>query len=188
MSHIHAPQEWIWNGCPIAYLGSPYRTSYGETEQKSVMLATIDRVLGREHARLDFQRVPTPCAGMVLIQDEWDPSEPGGWAVGDGVPAECVGAEVRFRYAVDADQRSAARAAAEQLASGLLAAGALAVKLDERVRPTTRARAPEIAQATTLADKMAALWNARGTTPEPERAARLQVMAAELEEEATRAA
>ena len=74
----------------------------------------------------------------------------------------CAGAEVRFRYQVDATEREAAARAAAIWRDQVLSAGALEVKVEEVVRPLQLARAPEVAAATTLADKLRAYWRARG--------------------------
>jgi hypothetical protein len=98
------------------------------------------------------------------------------------LPEEVRGAEVRFRYRVAADQRDAARAAAEGVRQMIVDVGAVHVKVEEVVRPTGTARAPEVAQAATLPDKLAALWRARGTTPAAERLEALLGKAHLLEE------
>ncbi len=78
---------------------------------------------------------------------------------------DVAGAEVRLRYHVATDQREAARAAADALRDQLIAAGAVHVKVEEVVEAKTRARTLEVAQAPTLADKLAALWRAQGFDP-----------------------
>ena len=183
MSHIHKPQDWTYNERPIIYAGSPYRTSYGELEPKSIVLVEVDK------RDVVWTRLPSPCAGMVLVDDEWAYDFLAGehaWQAGRrSVPPkeELEGAEVRFRYAVEPDQRDPARAAAHRLRDSWLAAGAAQVKVEECVRTTARARAPEVAKAQTLPDKLHALWNARNTTPETARAERLCQLAVELENE-----
>jgi len=60
-------------------------------------------------------------------------------------------------------------------------AGAAEVVIEEIVQPTTRARAPEVAAAPTLADKLRAVWAAQGEqAPSEERAARLTAKAEEI--------
>jgi DNA repair protein SbcD/Mre11 len=181
MGHIHKPQEWQFGGCEILYTGSPYRTAYGEVEQKSIVLAEYDgpKLLG-------WRRIPTPCAPMILLEDEWgqvfDDSPKRGWMVGDALPDNIIDAEVRFRYSVAADMRDEASAAAEAIKAALIARGALDCKVEERVRSVNNARAPEVAKALTLDAKLAAYWAARGTTPDEERAATLLSMAHEIEQ------
>lgn len=171
MGHIHKPQAWTYGGCEILYTGSPYRTTFGEVEEKSVVLAEFHG----PHL-VDVRRIPTPCSPMFLAEDEWRAGPDGArdWLVGWGGlpddPADLRGAEVRLRYRVPADRRDEARAAAEPVRAGLLERGAVHVKLDPQVIPTTKARAPEVAKARTIGDKLAALWAARGTTPDADRA------------------
>jgi 2-methylisocitrate lyase-like PEP mutase family enzyme len=79
------------------------------------------------------------------------------------------GAEVRLRVRVAPDQRDSARRAAQEYAEQLRSAGAISVKVEEQVVSTTRARTPEVARASTLIDKLDALWLARRDVPSPER-------------------
>jgi hypothetical protein len=164
---------------PIVYTGSPYRTTFGELEQKSVVLLDTS-------APELITRVPTPCAGMHLVSERWlvHPEGSGGF---EGLPefhlsAEQIeGSEIRLRYEVAPDQREAARAVAAKWDALFRSQGAASVFVEEQVLTTARARAPEIAQATTLGEKLRAYWRARGTEPEPERADRLVDMAHSLE-------
>lgn len=185
LGHIHLPQAWEIDGAPVVYPGSPRRTAFGETEEKGYVLAEFD---GSE--LVGWERVPTPCAGMELVEAEWRSVE--GRLVGDMMSrlaaAASAGAEVRLRYSVDADQREPARTAASALLEQLLADGALTVKLEEVVRPRSTARAPEVARAVSIAEKLDALWRARADVPEPERGARLVAMAQQVEVEVRHAA
>jgi hypothetical protein len=65
----------------------------------------------------------------------------------------------------------------------LLAEGAVSVKLEPQVTTTVRARAPEVASARTLREKLCLYWAAKGVMPEPERAERLLAMAESMEME-----
>ena len=194
MGHIHAPQDWSIAGVPVVYTGSPFRTAFGETEQKSIL--SVEWPMGTATGARSWERIPTPARQMILAEDEWgrtwDASElgpddvaPMGWRVGwHGLDTlEVPGAEIRLRYQVASDQREAARAAAERERETLFAEGAHSVKIEERVIATTRARVPEIATATTLADKLDALWRSRRDLPAPERIPRLLAKLDQLEEE-----
>lgn len=180
-AHIHAPQAWEFDTRPILYTGSPFRTSFGETEAKSVVVAEWD-----EAGVMTWRRVETPAAPMLHVTGEV--RELGGVLrlVSEDYPedAEVQGAEVRVRYRVDADQRELGRREATEVAAALTEAGAVHVQVEEVVIPTTRARAPEVAAAPGLADKLRAYWDARGTTPNEERAAELVRKAEGLDEEA----
>ena len=177
MGHVHKPQEWRHGETEFLYTGSPYRTSYGELEDKSVVLVDYTA----KGARVHWDRIPTPCSRMLLVDREW--AGDGAWTEACEV-GDVIGAEVRFRYAVEPDQRDAARAAAAEIKAKLLAAGAIDVQVEECVRAVTVARAPEVAAARTLPDKLTALWNARGTMPEDPRRDQLLDMARQLEQEA----
>jgi len=179
MGHVHAPQHWRHGETDIVYTGSSFRTTYGEIEEKSIVLAEFDgsRLVG-------WRRIPTPCAPMLLLEDEWCVHADGGAGWLDGAPDDinARGAEIRFRFRCDADQRAAARAAAETVKAMLLEAGAIDVKLDPIVNAMGTARAPEVARAVTLLDKLRAYWAARQATPEKSREERLLGKAASLEE------
>lgn len=181
MGHVHKPQAWSYGNTEIVYVGSPYRTSYGELEDKSAVLVDFgyDYLADRPGPR--WRRALTPCSAMHLVDDEW---EHGGFSlVNMPAPADVRGAELRFRYAVAPDERAAARAEAALIKAGLLEHGAVSVLLEECVRTTSIARAPEVAAAKSLGDKLQALWTARGVTPESPRREALLEMAAQLEAE-----
>lgn len=197
LGHIHKGQGWELPRpadrqrhapvpAPVLYPGSPRRTAFGEVEAKGYTLLEV----GPDH-RAHHRLIETPCAPMVLVQGEYsmDPSPYSGTGgqhllVTDAGDLDPRGAEVRLRYLVDADRRDEARRAADELAAGWRASGAAVVKVEEEVIPTTRARAPEVATATTLAEKLRAYWRARDTTPDDARDARLVSLATSLEEAA----
>lgn len=180
LSHVHLPQDWTairsdGVAVPIIYAGSPRRTAYakGELVEKSYTVLTFE---GRA---LTWERVPTPATPMQLVEATWT----------DGVGFDCSadaaelvpGAEVRMRVTVPADRRDAARRDAELVRGSWLAMGVAEVVIEEIVQPTTRARAPEVAAAPTLADKLRAVWAAQGEqAPSEERAARLTAKAEEI--------
>ncbi len=184
LGHIHLPQDWTINDASVIYPGSPRRTAYGEVEEKGYVIAEIDG------HRVTWERVPTRATPMQLFELAWNP-ETGNFSGRDGARLErtvgVAGAEVRFRYHVDAEHRDAARAAAREWEEWLLRTAA-DVKVEECVRPKSTARAPEVALAQGLGPKLTAYWQARGTTPEPVRAERLLSMAGELEGEVRHAA
>jgi hypothetical protein len=65
----------------------------------------------------------------------------------------------------------------------LLGEGAHSVKIEECVHSTVRARAPELARAKSLGDKLNIYWEAKGIALSPERRARLLRLAQGLEAE-----
>lgn len=185
MSHIHMPQEFSVNGVPAVYCGSPYRTAFGEEESKSIVLAEFD-----ERGLKAWQRIETPATPMQLFELTFNP-ETGNFFGRDGQRLErmvgVAGAEVRFRYHVDAEHRDAARAAAEEWEAWLLRSAA-DVKVEECVRPKSTARMPEIATYLALDQKLRAMWHARGITLTDTEADRLVSLALELEGEVRHAA
>jgi len=199
LGHIHKAQEWSMSiegrAVPIVYTGSPRRTAYGEAEDKGYVLVTFERgdasASGRRWRMAKWERVLMPAQRMILVEDEWGfdpdaPAETPGWLVGMhglGSTAEMSGADVRLRYTVNADQRDAARRAIPAMEAHLRAEGVAVLKVEEVLRPTTRARAPEVAAALTLPEKLKQTWKARGITHTPERELRLLDLIVELERE-----
>jgi DNA repair protein SbcD/Mre11 len=179
LGHIHKGQDWAWGKTPIVYPGSPRRTAFGEVEEKGYVIVEVESHPHNADAKVRWERVVAPATRMLLAEDEYAPGR--SWAFnglgGDGVK----GAECRFRYTVDADQREAAKAAAEIQRRVLLDLGAASVKIEEVVRATTRARTPEIATATSLEDKLRVLWRAKGIDVGNDREPRLLARLAELE-------
>lgn len=165
MAHIHMRQVFDCFGAPALYTGSPFRTTFGQLETKSVTLAEFD---GAELVSLE--QLETPATRMLQLEDEWgtDPATgQDGWRCGlMGEPREGVrGAEVRLRLHMPSDKRQAARAAAEQLEAYLIEQGAISVKREDHVIADKRARAPEVALATSAADKLQAFWRANKFDP-----------------------
>jgi DNA repair exonuclease SbcCD nuclease subunit len=175
--HIHKPQEWPWRHDGIEkqvlYTGSPFRTAYGEIEEKS-----ITRVTWNEHS-VWYDRIPTPATPMQLFEARWESNVIGGPPnlsfPADHYPdaARVRGADCRLKYRFPSDARDAAVRAAESVREQMLANGALHVKLDDEVIANTRARAPEVATAETTREKLEVLWRVRGTTPDDDRKGRL---------------
>lgn len=183
LGHIHCGQGGQINGAPWFYPGSPRRTSFGEVEAKGYQLLEFD---GRTPVSCQF--IETPCAGMQLFTADWNPATH--QFVGRDLArlSGVNGSEVRVRYRVDSDQRLAARAAEAELEELLLRSGAVFVKIEAEVRPTSTARAPEIVAAKGLVEKLPALWTARNDVPEAPRAEQLLSRAVALEAEVSHAA
>jgi exonuclease SbcD len=178
LGHIHKGQSWRHEDVEIVYPGSPRRTAFGEVETKHYTVAefiyhdgdlTCEDAPGLRWWCDDVEFVETPATPMLLLEAEWDGSQ----LIGNHRLQNVTGAECRLRYSVSADQRDAAAHWARESKERLLAAGALSVKLEEVVRATTRAKAPEVGEAVTLKDKLTAFWFSKGTTPEAPRKARL---------------
>lgn len=148
--HIHASNAYLIGGRPGVMPGAPRHTCYGEPGTTHYAYVTLDR------GNASIEMVETPAMPMVLIAATFD---------ADGLrwtEQDVKGADVRLRFTVTADQREAARAAAAELRERLLREGAVVVKVEEVLDATVRARAPEVATATTIEDKLRAYWKAKG--------------------------
>lgn len=179
LGHIHRGSmgEAEIDGAPCFYPGSPRRTAFGELEAKGYGLVDLD---ADRPTVTTF--VETPCRPMHLVEDEWTDE---GWLSGPCIEEHHFrGAEVRLRYHVNADQRDAARAAVDKYLQDFTSWGVVDVKVEERVRAVTKARAPEITRAKTLLEKLEALWAMRGVELTDERRARLAAKVARIQEAA----
>ena len=180
LGHIHKGQDWMFGDVPIVYPGSPRRTAFGEVEDKAYVVIDLD-----DDGTALWEPIVIPATPMILLSARWwADAEPPTFAFEDA-PKSYEGAEVRFRYEVATDHRDAARRAAAAFRDQLLTEGkAASVKIEEVVTATVRARAPEIAAAKTLDEKLQALWRARKLDLEPPRVERLLTKTHELEGEA----
>lgn len=176
LGHIHMRQSWEWK-CDggrvmhVVYAGSPFRTAFGETEDKGYAMVE----LGAGASAWRF--VDTPATPMAHAEGRFD----GQTIAHDHADRPVAGAEVRLRFKVAGDQRDAAARAAEQERDRLLAAGAARVVIEPEIVPVVRARAPEIASQSSLP----AQWEtwAKSTGVEEGRIPRGKALVAELESE-----
>ena len=169
LGHIHKGQRWEIEGRPVVYPGSPRRTAFGELEPKGYTILEWDA----GHVRDTF--IEAPATPMIQLE--------GKWLDGQLVGLEhrsLRGAEVRLRYSVPSDRREEAAVQARAWRDRILE-DAVSCKVEEVVIAEARARAPEIARAMTLADKLAAYWSAKGFDPAERREALLGKVS-ELEE------
>jgi predicted phosphodiesterase len=166
--HIHAAQAWTRRGVEILYTGSPYATAWGDLCEKSIVWAAFDGP-----RLVEWYRIQTPAAHLVFLEGTWSPER--GLAV-EPPPAELLrGAEVRIRYHVPDEARVQAAAAAEGLAESLRSSGARVAEPEPRLIPTVKARVPDIATASTLAEMVERSWAARDIQiAEPQRSRILQ--------------
>lgn len=188
LGHIHMGQAWeTTDGAPVVYPGSPRRSNFGELEAKGYLIVEFDDEGPIRAGDVKVTRVETPATPMIHVTgamaDDECPETGADIRVLmlDEAPEGLAGAEVRFRYQVPADERERARILAAGWKSTFEFDGAVSVQVEEVVIPTTRARAPEVAAAIGLPEKLAALWENRGTTPAEDRARELVRKATSLE-------
>jgi DNA repair exonuclease SbcCD nuclease subunit len=169
LGHIHRGNagEWSIGDAPVIYPGSPRRNTYGEIEAKAYVIVEV----GDGPARTEVIETPaTPMVHLtatlrdILAQE--DGSTLRDLEIVDAPYPDVRGAEVRFRYSIPSDEREIGKARAVAWRDSLIGEGAVDVKVEEVVIPVVRARAPEVAAALTLDDKLAALWKSRGDVPE----------------------
>jgi DNA repair protein SbcD/Mre11 len=170
LGHIHKGQSFEVGDTEIIYTGSPRRTAFGEVEEKDVILA----VFADDGALLRRLWIPTGARPMVLIEGTLGGGEVGSFVVAD--------ADVRIRITCDAGQQIEAEQVARAGAFLCMEGGAHSVKTEIVVRPETTARAPEVAEAPSLAAKLDVLWKARNAVPEGDEREALNAMIAEIEE------
>jgi len=184
LGHIHAHQLMDIDGAPVVYPGAPRHCNWGEpTPGKGFVVASFDLVACRWRC-VDVEHVETPCRPMLLWEDEWKVQDDvSGWTNCAAIDWDVRGAEVRFRYRVQADRRDAARAGASQMQQRLREYGAVEVKVEEQVIATSKARAPEIARKATVFEQLETKWAADGVELTQERRARLREKVEQLQAE-----
>ena len=146
LGHIHRHQSWERDGVcgrqSIAYPGSIGRFHYGEEGEKGFLLWDVSADTAR------CQLVPTPARRTVDIEFEGRPDLDILRQAVEHQPME--GVHVRVRWVVaDEDRHAVDRDAITRLLSG-----AAQVKLEGRIIPVVRTRAPGIGQLGSLAEKV----------------------------------
>ncbi len=172
--HVHAQSADPIDGAPCIYGGSPRHNNFGEPGPKGYTIIEFDGP-----KLVNWYRVATPATPMWLLSGKW---QNGALAMDTALP-EVRGAEVRLRFDVAADEREAAGIAAARMRDHLVDdLGALSVKLEPQVIASKRARAPEVARALTIADKLSVHWESISFDP-GERRTSLLAKANQLEEQ-----
>ena len=157
LGHIHRHQHWEQEGpegrqC-IAYAGSIGRFHFGEQGDKGFLLWEVTP----DGAACEL--VPTPARRTIDIVFEGRPDLD---VLREAAASHGIdGAHVRVRWTVaDEDRHAVDRAAIAKLL-----AGAAQTKLEGRIVPIVRARAPGISQLTSLADKVRRWADLSGVEP-----------------------
>ena len=175
LGHIHKGQAWQLGDVPIVYPGSPRRTAYGEVEAKGFTLVDC-----YADGRVELGFVEAPAQRMILLEASFDAD---GFRCEQPSDDELEGADVRFRYSVDVENRDAAKLAAGEVRDDLKIRGAEVVKLEERVVQTVRARTAEIAEAKSTAAKLDLFWRVKGIEVSDAQRARVLDRLAQVERE-----
>lgn len=198
VAHVHKVQHWTVNNVTVATPSCPFFADWGEAaHEKGYILAEfrVDRDTapamqgdlltereGPAYTHVTWSRVSTPAVPMILLESKWLDGE---------FPAQnwpdIVGADLRFRYEVAADQRKAAGVEAAAIAGTFRLAGAVNVKIEEIVTPTTRSRIPGLSKATTLWEKLLMYWESIDFQPDERRKVALKEAFEELQDEAAAA-
>ncbi len=150
--HIHKAQDLYG----ATYAGSICRMDFGETEEKRFLVVAFDDFSPEAHWSLESHSIDCPPRYHVdgtLTRDgfEWQATKGPGGAL-EQAPASWRGSEVRVRYRFNQSQRGAldqARVLAEF-------AEALRVEVEPIAVPDRQLRAPAVAEARTLEQKLAA--------------------------------
>jgi DNA repair protein SbcD/Mre11 len=150
LGHVHCGNDWDIAGAPAVYPGSPRRTSFGELEAKHYVIAEHDGECWT------YERIETPARRMVHLEARYSH----GTLEFQNSALVSPGCEVRLRYYCQRGDREAARAIALAVEKGLLKE-AHSVKLEECLVVESRARAPEVAEAKTLPDRLDAYWKSK---------------------------
>ena len=157
VGHVHAKNEFEFNGVNIWTPTSPFFTDYGEAKHEKGYI-WCELSTDRELIPV-LQRIPTPVTPMLLLENWWefqpDLADMGesdfGWRFALAVDPR--NADIRFRFHYAKDQEKVAKSFAEDYARSLRVDGAVSVTLDPVVDPAIRSRIPELTTATTLEKK-----------------------------------
>ncbi len=190
VAHIHKAQHWVLpSGAIVATPSCPFYADWGEARhEKGYILAEFKEVFDGAEERMDkgldhpwevsWSRVPTPATPMILLETKFTEGE-----FEIDIP-DVTGADVRLRYECPSDRRPSAATAAGLMADKLKTAGAINVKVEEIVTPTTRARIPGLSRALSLEAKLLLYWNSIDFGPDKDRTLALSDCLHELQDEA----
>lgn len=156
LGHIHKRQSF---GSRVHYPGSIRRVDFGEEgEEKGYLLIDVEPGLD---PKVEFRQAPGRVMQTIHV------------AIGEGTETYdglvTPGAELRVIVDVDEERRSTLDEA--QILQNM--AGAGSVKLEYRVTPKQRVRAPEIREARTDADRLRAWMGSLSSVPDELTAGRL---------------
>lgn len=175
LGHVHKTQAWADGR--VAYAGSPWRQNFGEPEEKGFRLVEIEQAggLGLTTVRNDF--VALPARRIELVEVDLTSASARRKFMEDPLSLigeqlkDCNDSLVRVRYSIDPSHLSSVDPEAlEQTVRNL---GAFHVKAEAIQVQSARARAPEIAAADSLVEKMNAYFRAKNIAVDEGQLARL---------------
>lgn len=157
LGHIHYPQRI---GDRTFYAGSPWRTNWGEMEEKGFYVHEFPRTpMGVFESRF----IPTPCKRTLRLKDDFtvvDNEERGGRTYRQLLGADLRG--VSIRYDVKVYQDEAETIDIEASKRNFIEQGAEEVDIRIVRVPRENVRAEAVLKAETLRDKLVALARHRG--------------------------
>lgn len=168
LGHLHLRQSPALRSW---YPGSPWRNDFGELDAKGYHLVTLGTALGADgRLPLAVEHVRTPCRNFLTLTYRWAADSDDGaprWVTRptEAEIAKAKGAEVRMRLTVPEQWIAGCPWVEEQ--ARVAAAGAHRVKVERVIEPRLRVRAPKVAAAHSLADKLRAYWGTLATPPDP---------------------
>jgi len=166
LNHIHKPQDIAG----ASFAGSIAAMDYGEVHDHAytVVSYTLDEATDRWS--YEVTRRPIETARLYHVESSWSPAGRFDWSVTAGPggvpqepPASWEGCEVRVRVRYDASNRAILNF--DELRAPF--AGADRIDLEPIAVPDTQVRAPQVAAARTLADKLSAWAELNGATLAP---------------------
>jgi exonuclease SbcD len=175
LGHIHKSQSWQQGDAIFRYSGSPFHTDFGDWYEKSFSTWTFD-----SDSCMGMRAEMLPAHQMVEVKAEYRPqyvSLPGDniqpaelvcFDAGDHFGERCndpKDVEFKLTYTTAPEHAKAARAAAHAWRDEQIELGAYSVELNPQTEVTTRARAAEVATATTDDDKLREFWRSQGEDP-----------------------
>lgn len=149
LNHIHRPQEIAG----AVYAGSVSRMDYGEIEAKRYVVVDL-----AEDSTFVVGSCPLDVPPMFHVEGRLTRD---GFTMAVAPPGFWIGADVRVRYHYLASERTALRPDVIEKAF----TGALRLKVEGIADPDRDLRAPAVAAASTLADKLAAYMHAEQLPP-----------------------